>query len=171
MYKVGDKVFYAIYGIREEHVPCPVCYGNKSVVLILGNGDEVEVECKYCQSGFNPPRGYIVEYVSLPKVEEVTITKQTVEYQGDNFNVTYVGSRGYRLYPDRMFDTYEDAENCANLLAEEDNLKKANSPKFKNEKSYSWNAGYHMKEADKCRRELLYHENAARLCKSRSKEK
>lgn len=169
MYKVGDVVWYASFGTRGEQVPCPVCYGNKGVIIVLGNGDNVEVECSYCQSGFNPPRGYVVEYISLPHVDQVTITKRTIEEVSGGEEIEYTGNSHYTLYPDRMFDTYDDALACANWLAEHDNIKKADSPKFKNEKSYAWNAGYHLKQAEKCRKEALHHEEKAKVCKARSK--
>ena len=33
--------------------------------------------------------------------------------------------------------------------------------------SYAWNAGYHLKQAEKRRRDVLYHEQKAILCKAR----
>jgi hypothetical protein len=49
----------------------------------------------------------------------------------------------------------------------QDNLDK---PKYKNEKSYTWNAGYHLKNAASKRKEAEYHEAKAKICKARSKE-
>lgn len=171
MYKVGDTVWYASFGTREEEVPCPVCYGNKSVIVILGNGDNVEVECQYCQRGFNSPSGYIVEYIALPRVEQVTIAKRTIEEACGGEEIEYVGNNYHTLYPDRMFDQYDEALAHANWMAEQDSINKSNNSKFKNEKSYTWNAGYHLKQAEKCHKEAIHHEEKAKLCKARSKDK
>ena len=92
-YKVGDKVWYATFGNREVQVTCPVCYGNKVVIVVLGNGDNVEVECQFCQSGFNPPRGYITEYQHLPEAELVIIASCRIEQSIDGDKVEYVSHR------------------------------------------------------------------------------
>lgn len=170
MYKVGDVVWYATFEQREERVPCPVCYGNKSVIIILGNGEEVQVECAFCNRGYNPPSGYVTEYVLLPRAEQRTITGRRIEEVSGSEEVEYRSSN-YCLYPDRMFDTYEDAIVCATEMAEQDKIKKDNNPKYKNEKSYTWNAGYHLKSAEKARKDVIYHEERAKICKSRSKTK
>jgi len=170
MYKVGDVVWYASFEQRKEKVPCPVCYGNKSVIVVLGNGDEVQVECGFCNRGYNPPSGYVTEYVQLPRAEQMTITRRSIEEGSGGEKVEYASTH-YGLYPERMFDTYEEALACADEMAEQDKIKKENNPKYKNEKSYSWNAGYHMKSAEKCRKEVIYHEEKAKICKSHSKTK
>ena len=170
MYNIGDKVWYASFGTREEKVPCPVCYGNKKVIVILGNQDEVEVECDYCKKGWMGAQGYVIEYLQLPKVEPHTITGRRVEEGIDGEKVEYHDGNSY-LYSDNIFDTKEEALDCATQLVEEHNKKEEVKIKHKNEKSYTWNAGYHLKAAKDKYKEAQYHEERARICKSKSKEK
>lgn len=170
LYSVGDVVWYASFGTMEEQVPCPVCYGNKNVVVVLGNGDEVEVGCNYCSRGYDGALGYVTEYVLLPRAEQCTITRRRIEDDFGEEKVEYNSAR-YFLSADRIFDTYEEAMACAEGMAERKRLQDENSPKYKNEKSYAWNAGYHLKQADKCHREAIYHEAKAKVCKSRAKSK
>jgi hypothetical protein len=173
--KVGDKVWYATFDQREEKVPCPVCYGNKKVIVILGNGDEVEVDCRYCEVGFEGSKGWVKEYTKLPLAECVTITGRRIEENNSKQEIEYhynsMGS-SYRIAdPERMFETEEEAINCAVAMAEEENQAKANKPKYKDEKTYAWNAGYHLKRAKDRAKEAEYHAEKAKICKSRSKEK
>lgn len=79
VYKVGDWVWYATYESEEIKVPCPVCYGNKVVTVILGNGDEVAVECDYCGKGWQNALGYVTDYQRNPKAEQQQITKRRIE--------------------------------------------------------------------------------------------
>jgi hypothetical protein len=168
-YKVGDKVWYATFGSREIQVPCPVCYGNKTVTVILGNGDEVAVECDYCQKGFSGARGFVTEYEHSPAAEYLTIQGCRIEQDMDGDKVQYT-SNHYSLYPEKMFDTEEEALEHAVKMAEEDAQRKSEKPKYKNEKSYAWNAGYHMKQAQSKRKEADYHEVKAKICKTKSKQ-
>jgi hypothetical protein len=169
-YKVGDKVWYATFDQREERVPCPVCYGNKKVVVVLGNGEEVQVDCRYCEVGFEGSKGWVKEYTKLPRAEYRMIDKITIEEDMGTRQFEFQSDR-YLLKPDQMFETEEEALKYAEVMAEKENQAKVDKPKFKDEKTYAWNAGYHMKAAKRNREEAEYHENKAKICKSKAKEK
>ena len=131
-YKVGDGVWYATFEVREEKVPCPVCYGNKSVIVRLGNGDDVQVECDYCGKGLERAMGFVSEYVQLPRAEYRIITNRSIEETSEGEVVEY-RSTCYLLDVNKMFTTEEEALSCAETLAITANNTK--SPKYKNEKS------------------------------------
>ena len=169
VYKVGDKVWYATFGNREIQVPCPVCYGYKAVIVTLGNGDEVKTECQYCQSGFQAPKGTVTEYQRIPEAEYLTIENCRVEQTIEGDVIEYIGGH-FLLQPERMFETEEEAMTCAKELADKYEQEQRDKPKFKNEKSYTWNAGYHIKQAKDKRKEAAYHEEKAVLCKAKSKQ-
>ena len=168
-YKVGDKVWYATFDQREERVPCPVCYGNKKVVVVLGNGEEVQVDCRYCEVGFEGSKGWVKEYTKLPRAEYRMIHKITIE-EDMGKRVFEFQSDHYLLKPDQMFETEEEAMEYAVVMAEKENRASVNKPKYKDEKTYAWNAGYHMKQAERNRKEAVYHEEKAKICKSKAKE-
>ena len=169
VYKVGDWVWYATYDSEEIKVPCPVCYGNKVVTVILGNGDEVAVECDYCGKGWQNALGYVTEYQRIPKAEQRMITKRRIEDGRDGEEIEYIGSQ-YILNIAQMFDNEQEAYDYAVGLAEKATQEALDKPKYKNEKSYTWNAGYHLKQAKSKRNEADYHEAKAKICKTRAKE-
>ena len=169
LYKVGDCVWYASFGSEEVRVPCPVCYGNKKVLVILGNGDEVEVVCDYCSRGFEGAKGYVTEYQHTAKAEYMTITRRKIEEVFGEEKIEYTSAH-FLLTPERMFDTEQEALDCAAEMAEKYAQEQAEKPKYKNEKSYTWNAGYHLRQAQSKYKEAQYHEAKAKVCKSRSKD-
>lgn len=169
VYKVGEYVWYATYDSEEIFIPCPVCYGNKVVIVVLGNGDECSVECDYCGRGWQGAQGVIKEYQRIPKAERNLITKRRIEDGLHGEEIEYISDNHY-LKIEQMFDTEEEALAYAVALADRVTQEKLDSPKYKNEKSYTWNAGYHLKQAKSKRNEVKYHEAKATVCKSRSKE-
>jgi len=170
-YNIGDLVWVATFESREERVACPVCYGNKEVIVILGNGDQVVVVCDYCCKGFEGPQGYVKEYRYAPRTEQVKVTKCSVETTLEGIKTEYRFNNG-RLYQEEdLFDTQEEAAQAAEIKAVELEQREMNKVKYKNEKSYSWNAGYHMRAATQARKDAEHHEQRAKLCKERSRTK
>lgn len=166
-YNVGDEVWYASFSTREVKVPCPVCFGKKEVIVILGNDDEVAVACAYCEKGFEGSKGFVIEWVQEPRAELRTITRCSVEDYGSREEVEYYSLHS-SLDPENIFDSESEAFEKASKLKE---LHETGTVKYKNEKSYTWNAGYHMKNAASKRKEAEYHEAKAKICKDKSKEK
>jgi hypothetical protein len=172
-FAVGDVAYVARYHrTTEVTVPCPVCFGTKQVTLRLGNGDEVQLRCDYCRKGYDDPRGFVHEYQAVCKAERVVIEQVTTtetqfgqerEYR---FNDRYIGDDGL------LFATEAEALKRAEELRESDRIAyetRAEYIKKDTNKSYAWNAGYHMREAKKNRKQADYHERMAVICKAHVK--
>jgi hypothetical protein len=176
-YRVGDIVWVAECApYVEKRVLCPVCFGKKEVTLILGNGDSVILPCGNCQAGYDQPTGYVtihepVVRASQKRIDRVEIIEteegQVREYGAELF-ASGCGTTYQALDNNKIFDTEVEALRKAQHDAEE--ISKNQNPKAKLDKSYSWNAGYHMRHAKRLREEIEYHEKQAILCKSRTKE-
>ncbi len=172
-YNIGDTVFVARYENRLERILCPVCFGKREVVLILGNEDQVTLPCEYCKIGFDPARGYVMEYVFLPKVDEERIIGREIHDSLDGQKVEYYAGNRI-LYPENMFDSPEEALIRAKELekeAEEQEQIRLTHIKKNKKTSFAWNAGYHIREAAKNRKSAEYHECMAILCKAKAKDK
>lgn len=174
MIALGDSLWLASF---ERHaaktIPCRVCFGKKAVTLILGNDDQVLLPCDYCGKGYNAPTGTEVVYeqvcCSVPfvvgRIEEIA-TFESTEHR-------YTSTDGRRAEEPRLFATKELADACARSLAEEYAIAeeaRAEIIKHNVQKSFAWNAGYHMREAKDHERSAEYHRGRAVLCKVRSKE-
>jgi len=170
-YNVGDRVWYAYYEHTQVQKPCPVCFGNKEVTLILGNGDKVLIPCDYCGHGFEPPRGFIIEYEYVAKAELFVITKIESEVDAVSENRRYYSGNHYSGIED-LFDTEEQAlVRCAERIKQQELEETTNAYHLKKNhlKSYAWNAGYHLTRAKYYREQAEYHDKKARLCKERTK--
>jgi len=170
LFNIGDVVWYARTGFRPIEEPCPVCFGKKSVVVLLGNGDAVETPCSYCGLGIDPPTGTITTHRIAPGAELVTITGREIR-EGETTEITYHGHGGHFYYSNTIFETEAKAlavskELCEKELSEKET--RADYIKKDKIKSFAWNAGYHLRAAKKLRDDIAYHERMAAICKARA---
>jgi len=49
-HKINDRVWIADVSNIEEWITCPDCVGNKTLKVILGNGEELLIPCRCCFS-------------------------------------------------------------------------------------------------------------------------
>lgn len=171
-WKVGDWVYWAQFELRQETKTCPVCFDKRRVTVILGDDTQVVVECDYCGKGYEGPRGTVKEYERLPKAEFVRIDGVHIEQSDRGEHIEYQCAHSRPDTKD-LFDTEACAIACANekrLAYEKDEETRADRIKKDLHKPYTWNAGYHMREAKEARRKLKYHEAKAVICKAKAKE-
>lgn len=172
MYKVGDVVWWATAENKQIEKVCPICFGTLKVTLILGNGNQVVLPCDYCKCGCDGPFGTVREYEFVSGVKQMVIDHVFIQQQVSGDVVEY-RSDHYCLDQENIFDTREAAEQrvieiCANMKLEQET--RAENIKKNTNKSYSWNAGYHMREVKEAKKRIEYHERMAVLCKAKSKE-
>lgn len=172
IYNVGDSVYAASFDLRQESIPCPVCYGKLNVTLILGNGESVVFPCNFCGKGYDAPLGYITEYIRKPRCKLVTISGKGSREDENGVKIEYRTLDSYCLSPEDVFETQEEAmieaQKLADIQGEEEKTRAIYLKKDKM-KSYSWNVGYHLREAKRLREQIAYHERMATACKERAK--
>jgi hypothetical protein len=180
IYNVGDKAWLARDERKAVEIPCPVCFGKLRVILTLGNGDEVSLNCNACERGYYGPQGTITEYEYTAGAIQVTIDGVDIEQspRGEKREYRWGSTGGeyasswHNAHEGELFATKEEAlEECKKLVSqrEADQLREI-AVKCKPGRSYSWNAGYHLTCAKKAHKEAEYHEKMAVVCKGRSKE-
>lgn len=170
--KVGDTFWSAHYGMSEVTKICPVCYGNKRVILILGNGDEIELPCDYCRRGYDEPTGTKTEYELTSGAEQETVDEVRVEENLKGRKVEYLTLDHHVVREDEAYATKEEAEErCKQLMVERmhEEMTRAEYIKENQAKSYSWNAGYHLREAKREEESAARHRMRAKLCKERTR--
>lgn len=171
-YKIGDRLWLARYGSTEVKKPCPICFGKKTVVLILGNDEQASLPCQMCVRGYSDLEGFIIE--SEYRAETKIIAVERLESQTDaNGEITRYISGNYVFDEDHLFENRKDAEVKSLELkeqAEKDQMTRTELVKANIRKSFSWNAGYHIAAAKKSREQAEYHERSAKVCKARAKD-
>lgn len=155
---IGDKVWWATCGQKQITIDCPVCFRKKKVVLILGNGEQIETPCEYCVSGFEEPKGFTNEYQLVSEVKEIAITGKEVREDENGRRIEY-RFQNYCLDDTNIFNTKEDAENRVKELIkihEDSEVERNAYKKKKNQTHFSWSVGYHRKRLKDAQREIDY---------------
>ena len=176
VYKVGDVVWRAQFApSAPQTVPCPVCYGKLAVVLTLGNGDEVTMQCDYCGKGnLGVPKGWETVYTSECKAEQVTITRVDITATSEGETREYSCFDRWRIDPADMFPTEAEALARAQEKATaHDAEQEKNSTRQQEyvQKSFAWKAGYHIRQAQRARSDLAYAERMIQVCKAKATPK
>ena len=171
-YKVGDVLYHAKCRWEPVQKQCPVCCGKKEVILILGNDDQVILPCENCAKGWDGPRGYVSEYEYVVDPETVVITTVEITVTENAEKAEY--RSGHFCFKEDMLFTYcEEAIEVGKRMKHELEIEqetRAECIKKDKNKSYAWNAGYHMREVKHHKERMAYHEKMARICKERSRE-
>jgi len=170
-YKIGDQVWVARAGNEKITKTCPICFGKLKVKLTLGDDSEYELPCDYCGKGFDGPTGVVHEYEYRAEPKLYTITKVSVETTEKGIEREYQ-SDCWVLHEDMVFSTREEALSMCEEIKrgrELEQITRAEYIKKDKNKSYAWNAGYHMREAKRKRKDAEYHEKMAVICKEKAK--
>ncbi len=170
MLKPGDAFWSASYGMIHVAKTCPVCYGKLCVTLILGNGDRIELPCDYCGRGWEGPKGVVYEYEMTPEVKIEVVQEVRVEERIDGKKIEYVTYDHHVVSEDMAYAIKEDAEKeCALLIIQREHEETTRAEYIKKNlaKSYSWNAGYHLREAKREEESAVRHRAKAKLCKEK----
>jgi hypothetical protein len=169
-FNIGDSVWLAICDQNQVTKECPVCYGRLRVRLELGNGDMVTLPCDYCNKGFSEPRGVVEEYEWEANSQPTSVkSKEVHEYDGKR-EVRYQFITGHASTED-VFSTKEEADaRCVLKTAEYEKEQKRRLEHIKDQtqKTFAWNAGYHMRCAKKAKQDLEYHTAKAFHMKARA---
>lgn len=168
-WKKGDEAWIASFSHRDVERPCPICCGQRTVRVILGDETIVQTPCDYCGKGLEGPRGYVIEDEREPKAEPITITS-VASVDGVVRDVFYRDH--YVARPGSVFETEDEAiaharEMEKETLAEE--ARRSDRGRRNTVQTLSWSIGYHMREAKEGRRRAEYHEARAVVLKGRKK--
>lgn len=163
-FNVGDKVWWAKYQRQTIKKVCPICDGKLRVTVILGNKDQIETDCTYCERGFQK-YGWVEEYEYVPAVEQIIITSKEVK-ELPNVRIVEYGYENYCLTLDNVSETKEEAEEKLKekiIQAEKEDLDHTEYTKNQNPRKYSWDVGFYqrqkkdaLKTIERCDRKITY---------------
>ena len=166
-YNIGDKLWYASNKRKSKTTVCPECLGDKYITVILGDKTELKIDCTTCQSGYDPPKGYIIEYDMMPDVLPIIIKGIEIERDG----IRYTTESCYIINENCLYKNRMDAEKRSIELIKEYNAKgkgKINL-KEKNSRSWAWHVTYHRQGIKRAEHDLTYHKAKLEISKNKSK--
>lgn len=156
-YQIGQKIFVVEHGAcYQEKVPCPVCFSNLTVTLILGDGTHTPIECDFCGKGFEGPQGVVSRY--KPHAEVVEREVAGMERDWDGTWKVQVGTTHPELcdiFTDR--ETAEAHRDKRFVEAEQQAQRMWESRFDSGKKAHGWKVGYHQQEIRSHERDIAWH--------------
>jgi hypothetical protein len=143
-FEIGQKIYVPwASAYLCEMVQCPICFGKKSVTLILGNGEHVPVECEGCGLGYNGPQGTIQARAPASGVRDEIISGMTLRGGEWIFEVGHERINSRDIFTDLALAEAKRAE----LHAEAE-------------------ARYHREQIARCEQTLAWHKAKLSVAKS-----
>ena len=171
-FNIGDRPWLASAGVKQVEKACPVCAGKKTVELIIGTGEHIILPCDYCGKGWEGPRGFVMEYEYTTGAEQLTVTRTVTRRTEEGESSEYHFASSRYANDDDLFATEEEAlAQCQAWIAQKeiDERTRAEYIKKDQAKTYSWNAGYHLREAKREEESAARHRERAAICKAKAK--
>lgn len=157
-FALGDVLWMPAHAPTQITVPCPVCAGHLFVTIILGDGDQLAVECDACGLGFEGARGVIQEWQYAPMAIRFEIAAVSSMHQG-RWSVTST-TGGYAQYEELLQTEAaalaESERRCAAQL--ESNMQSRQRHR-RNVKKLTWTAQYHRGCIADLQRQIDWHQS------------
>lgn len=166
-FAIGQRVFVADASpYASTKVPCPVCFGDLSVKVILGNGEVQPIECTACGLGFDGPQGFINATAPVSSVTEGEVDGIEADHShGDRWRYSVGGRRA-----DHVFATREEAETKRAELFEEAKAaaeRMNDSFAAEKKKGLAWQIRYHRDQIKAAERTIEWNRKKLSECESR----
>jgi hypothetical protein len=166
---IGDVIYYVYSSTHySKRIPCPVCYGKRSVKIIFGNGEEHDTICGYCSHGIESATGVATTWEPFAEVRSGEITGVAVL----NGIITY--QIGHSNFAES--DVYSTRE-AADLVCVEtfEKCKKQSEVWFRDsfiqcKKNQTWSAGYHKSSIADAQRRIEWHKSRLDMIAEKKKE-
>jgi hypothetical protein len=170
MFDIGDKVWIARWQKEQQWTVCPHCLGSKHLTVTMGDKKQVTIDCACCAEGLGRSSGKISYWDYAPTAEEVTLDGYEVKTGKKERVTTYrSGCWGF----DNVFATKEEALAFALAMIgqekAEDERRMAYN-KEKAEKSWAWNATYHLEQIKIFEKQIEYHKSKLAVAESHIKK-
>lgn len=172
-FEIGDKCFYAHFSSHQQvWIECPECMGTGQLYVILGNKEEVSIECECCKDGYNGSPGKIRMYESKSDVWSICIEGMEIQTgQDTRYKINHQG-RIYITKDDRLFTDEDKALVCTKQLIEEysEELNYRLEQKVKAHKNWAWHVSYHRGRIRQAEKDLVYHKAALEISSKKVKK-
>ena len=156
-FMLGTTYWMPTLNPTQVIVTCPVCYGNRTVTVTLGNGEHVAVECDGCGLGHESPQGTVREYTYEPGVKSFTV-KAVTSMHGESWWLR--AEEGHDSEWSNLYATEDKAwkvsrERMADALA--DNARRSATSNRKMLSRLAWTVRYHEQCIADMERKIEWH--------------
>jgi hypothetical protein len=173
-FALGEEVWTPSYDHAETWIECPECAGTKALMLIKGNGEQQSLDCNYCQSGYDPPRGRVTrtDYRSVP---QRFICRRVVGFDGTDINYSESNPEAtcytYRSSKDLFRNELDCAERCdvLNVECALNDKKRAIANLESKRGKLAHSSHYWSRKVADLKRDLIAAEARLAVCKAKPK--
>lgn len=148
-YKIGDSVFFRSMEMRKEKQPCPDCLETRKWKVSTPAGDEFEIQCARCASGyFDAPGIHVSSW--HPVVRPLTIGSIRIDTAADaerriEYMCCETGVGSGSIYSEaHLFGNEADALAAAAALCAEKNAEQHQTKVIERDRTLS---GYKLSRA------------------------
>ena len=163
-FEFGQQVYVVHSSAHaQRQVTCPVCDGQRRITVILGDGERVSVECRFCEEGYLGSQGTVNAYGPSASVTCGTVDGISLDHRGE----WDIQVRGICYRVGSLFTTEAEAEAAREIAYAEAEKYALESyeEQFKRgrkSKGYGWTVGYHRDQIKYLERKLAWHRNKVR---------
>lgn len=157
-FAIGQVMWMAKVYPSRVTLPCPVCAGQRAVVVELGTGERVGVPCEACGKGFNNPTGTIEEWDHDPGVERFVIASVDSMHNGRWF---LQSESGARCEWDELCATEAEAmeKSVARCAEQHERNMQSRTHKRRNTKEAAWSIRYHREQIRDLEQRIAWHQS------------
>lgn len=165
-FKIGDTIYWVESGAHyEKLIPCPMCFGQRKVDLILGNGEKISSECGCCEVG-QRATGTAKTWEPSAEIRSGTITgvstrdgiKYEVGHRSVEENEAFASEKDAEPHREpKLTEATKNAEMWA-----KDNFVHAT-------KKQIWSAGYHRSCIKRAEKTIEWHRMRLAMVKEANK--
>lgn len=139
-------------------VPCPVCFGQLAITVVLGNGEELGVPCEACGKGFSGPLGTITEWDHAPAVSEFVIAGVKSMHADRWWLVSTTGAEV--LFDDlRATEAEAMAESEKRCAENHERNMRSHQHSRRATKDAGWSVQYHRRQIADLERRIAWHQS------------
>ncbi len=159
--EIGDTIWTARTNKNNSYVECPDCFGKKFLTVILGDDSQVTIECDGCRDGYLGASGRIHTWEHTAEVDCSAISgieARLDEDGGELVDYRVGGSHAYRKYTQwEVFDTKEEAKECAERMVIEETDHEAENfkRKVRGDKNWSFSVSYYRGQIRKAKKDIV----------------
>ncbi len=156
-FAIGEQLWRAAADPAQQWETCPCCFGKLKIMMVLGNGEELTINCEMCAQGWREPSGKVRTH--QVRYSPRSFTPQRVSMSGNDIHYSEAS-------PDATCYNYADASKLtrdrSECQAQCDLLNAEHAAEeegrlvhqlIQKKKSMAWSVGYWRNQLKKCEQE------------------
>ena len=172
-FELGETVWRASYGNREERVQCPECLGSTVITILRGDGERFDIDCGCCKHSYDATGGTIKRFFSESEPELFTCRRVRIDGDDVEYSESPPGEGAYNITKaTRLFRDKADCQKECDRINEE-TQKENEAREVRNiaskRKGMAWSVHYWNRNLKELERKVEVARARLHVCKEKAK--